>query len=614
MLDTPYDRPILPNPVTFTGQSVPQINLQLPPMLQQLVPECTAALLNVAVQSANKNPGRMFTMNQLVKNNLQNPVLVGAAEFVVRRAAVLAMMNNTPLNVSFYIGNAANDVAELLTSTFVVKNNELQGVCRPDQIQAAYSNHSRGQAMLSEMSNLNMNPYMAQGYQAPQQSPQTWGQMSANQGNAFYGNTPAFPGGGSDTTGSQWAQPVAPVVTPSAPVNLTAMGSQFLGSVNHTSPHHEQPKSNGWGEVGWGQPTPPAAAPIPVLQSNNQPVQTNPSSLPETPTLTCKGHNEMDMNIHALAYFGANERPFDLTDRRSDLRRDALTAQQKIVEDKMDKINHYLNPKVQMDVSLSALMMVNGRMLHKVGEDGNTRKLYRFFAVELNPYAAFKDNNAIMMAIRDKCRDLGAVVSVLRSGMNSFRDPNNLSVEEMGMLNNLSYIDSMLAARINFFLKYHLGVATTIDSFGEDYQAILEHVGTKYGEQAHSALVTWSQVVYTNLVSSISDSAFECMNNYAMEDELQDFSAVFVPRFYSVTMLGLTSKELGYSPSTNGSVIEPRTTPVLDDICTGLDRNKRDLGYGTDTDLLVTADGLRYVIVNDFRTPGRKKLFAYNPL
>ncbi len=32
----------------------------------------------------------------------------------------------------------------------------------------------------------------------------------------------------------------------------------------------------------------------------------------------------------------------------------------------------------------------------------------------------------------------------------------------------------------------------------------------------------------------------------------------------------------------------------------------------TDTDLLVAADGLRYIIVNDYRTPGGKKLFAYN--
>ena len=608
MIDTPFDRPILPNPMTFTPQSVPPININLPPLLQNLVPECTAALLNTAIQSASKNPGRMYTMNQLVKNNLQNPVLAGAVEFVVRRAAVLATMNNTPLNVSFYIGNAANDVAELLTSTFVVKNPEIQAVCRPDQIQAAYSNHSRGQAMLSEMQNLNMGPYLNQNYQPPQQSQQTWGNMG--QSSAFFSNMPAYPGGGGMTAGSQWAQPPAPAV------DLKQMSSQLVGQAENL-----KAAATEWGTFAWGQqaqssaPQPASVQPTPTPQpAVLVPATTIPSNNPsqELPILTCKGQHEMDMNIHAIPYFGANDRPFDLTDRRSDLRRDALTAQQKIVEANLNQLDTFLNPKVQMDLSLSSLMMVNGRMLHKVGDDGNTRKLYRFFAIELNPFASFNDNNAIMYSIRDKCKEMGDIVGLLRSGMQSFEDPKNLTVEEMGMLNNLSYIDATLAARINYFLKYHLGISDFIESFGEDYKAILEHVGSRYGEAAHSALVTWCQMLFSNLKSSIDENSFNTIKNYISEDEEDDFSAVFVPRFYSVTMLGLTSKELGYSPATNGSLIDPRTTPVLSDICIGLDRNKRDLGYNTDTDLLVAADGLRYVIASDFRTPGAKKLFAYN--
>ena len=604
MIDTPFDRPILPNPVTFTPQTVPPITINLPPVLQNLTAECTAALLNTAIQSANKNPGRMFTMNQLVKNNLQNPVLTGAVEFVLRRAAVLATMNNTPMNVSFYIGNAANDVCELLTSTFVVKNPEIQAVCRPDQIQAAYSNNSRGQAMLSEMQNLNLNPYMNQGYQSPQQSHQTWGNMNQGQNTAFFSNMPAYPGGGDMTAGSQWAQPTAPTV------DLKQMGSQMFG--------HSEPTKTGateWGATNWGQPSQPApsqpmAPPPPVTPQPNITPTPSPSLQQDLPVLTCKGQHEMDMNIHALAYFGANDRPFDLTDRRSDLRRDALTAQQKVVESNLNQVDSFLNPRVQMDLNLAPLMMVNGRMLHKVATDGNTRKLYRFFAIELNPFASFPDNQAIMLSIRDKCKEMGDIVGLLRSGMQSFEDPKHLSVEEMGMLNNLSYIDATLAARINYFLKYHLGISDFIESFGEDYKAILEHVGQRYGETAHNALVTWCQMLFSNLKTSINDASFETINGYVDEDE--QLSAVFVPRFYSVTMLGLTSKELGYSPATNGSIIDSRTTPVLADICTGLDRNKRDLGYNTDTDLLVAADGLRYIIVNDYRTPGGKKLFAYN--
>jgi hypothetical protein len=333
-------------------QTVPPITINLPPVLQNLTAECTAALLNTAIQSANKNPGRMFTMNQLVKNNLQNPVLTGAVEFVLRRAAVLATMNNTPMNVSFYIGNAANDVCELLTSTFVVKNPEIQAVCRPDQIQAAYSNNSRGQAMLSEMQNLNLNPYMNQGYQSPQQSHQTWGNMNQGQNTAFFSNMPAYPGGGDMTAGSQWAQPTAPTV------DLKQMGSQMFG--------HSEPTKTGateWGATNWGQPSQPApsqpmAPPPPVTPQPNITPTPSPSLQQDLPVLTCKGQHEMDMNIHALAYFGANDRPFDLTDRRSDLRRDALTAQQKVVESNLNQVDSFLNPRVQMDLNLAPLMMV----------------------------------------------------------------------------------------------------------------------------------------------------------------------------------------------------------------------------------------------------------------
>lgn len=604
----PFDQPLM-GPVRFDESKVPPVNVQLPPNLTYLIPRATALLLNRAGEMIQVNVGRLACFNALVIHNFQNPHLSEWVNIAIRIAFHKASVAGNPNSIEGYLNDAAGEALSYFSSLLTTRIPEIYQRVSPQAQGAASHNVSQFESFKHTIFNLNMstiqNPIAgnyshsyasaAQNqYGQPAQS--TWNQPQVNM------SQPVQPAWGQttnvhNTNQSTWGQAPAP-----------------QQSVTQQAQWFNQEQSNY---------SAPAPEPEPVIKNTqqffkaveepivknekvqNMPVSPNPIAPPELKSTLAQGGHEMDINNHAIPYFGSSEL-LDLSNRRMDLKAEVvqITREGRRSENNTGPI--LLNNILGVEISTDTAIFMTRAAMRSV-KNPEPVKIFRQFYTVLNPTICSEDHRGLM-EILVKNISIYDLPLKFKGFVDRILDKTNPSEEEQQALNFMAFLDRKMAEATNTFLRYSMRITNVrLTSFSEGINAlretIVQHMGERYGQ----ALDVWGSRFMSSLNTGYGEDAEGFLSGY-FDNEVKGAIGYF-PTNVGITLIDLTSKELDYSAEVVGTLIDPKITHVLYDLAAGLHRNKKDLGVFTNTDIIVTADDVRFIIGEDAIEPGRFYLF-----
>lgn len=590
----PFDRPLIAIR-QYGPNMVPVPNVNLPPALLAKVGLAASTIVNLLVQTAQRSNTRMFCLNNLVYNNFQNNHYPRIVELVVRQAAYLAMSNNNPLNVDFFIPKAAEDICNLFISQIMVSNPQMMSMSTPNEIGAFNMNYQNFPGVEAQLMNLNLQVYMnAQ----PQQGNMNNAPIYQNyqpQFDAGQQNNYQQPGGAS-SIGSQWGS------GPANPQPLQQAQHFNQNEYRQPEPANYRPP-NEFLQTNTNQPQQLTQQPQPVQQTQQFTPVVSTTQLPPPQPLNCFEGTEMDINVHAIPYFGSSV-AVDLSSRRMDLKSDALA---------LNKASKTLNPtgpillnqNRQIEIGLEDALLDASNRLNKNRTEDTAPTIYRFFAAVLNPRVCISGVEEVSKSIASSSHLGDAVTSIRKGYSNLFEDPQNPSLIEQNFLNSLTFLDRRLTNIVNHYLKHNLRTTYYLESFSEDFVEICAIIKNKLGEVYADIFSSWCAKLHSNIVEFMNkhhDLATQTVETYLEEENLK---FVYIPSFESVTFLALTAQELSYKVvSPAGHIVDEKNTPVLSDIVQTLAQNKKDRNMFTTVDWLITADDQRFVLANSAIEPG----------
>lgn len=593
MSNVPFDRPIC-GPMRFDHTSVPPCKINLPPVLSDLAPLAASCLLNRAVELSGANAGRMSAMNHIFINNFQNDNYPGMVDLALRLAARESQKQNQPHAVKSYVDKGVTEALVFLSSSLLATTPEMQHVTDSRTVQAAQQNHVIFQRLKVELANLNLSFY---NQQLQQQTYFPTGNTNMSTAPIFSNYSHSYASAHQQeqpsplgTFGSQWAKPQPESFQPPQPI-----------------PQNDSLKQQSWfnnNEI--TKQTQVVQQAIPIVDYRQPEIIKPLNVLVKQHTVTCNGENEMDINNHALPYFGSVEL-IDLSARRSDLQLESLQLSREGRRGENCSGPVLLERAILIESNLdSAIFTASVSKAHNL-HSGRQNQIYRQFLHIVTPVACSEEAR-LAMGVFKQAKTLGQLPELFRSFLKVIRDPTNPQENEQQALNFYAYLDRKLCEAVNEFLKYNLRFEVRIDSFAEDFSGLDKYLRETRGDASAQALVAWSSRFFDQLRDGYTKDADDFLQSFFTEGSKAVVG--YFPTFQSITLLSLTSKELGYKTEDCGLLIDPKVTGVLDSITQGLYRNKKDLNLLTSRDWLVTSDDCRYRVAEDAMNTGKFYMFA----
>ena len=612
MNNIPFNAPIT-GPVSFNENAVPMLQLNLPQKLQEIVPSFTACLLNMAQEVAHGSNARIFSLNLLSLNNFNNITVPEFVELAIRFAVQKAFQINNP---SAVIGFMRDGVAEALAakaSELAVKNPQLYNSLTPQQAAAANQNYSQFENRKLAIYGLNLSCYQTstpqsnimgnysqqyatptQGYQNNQPTQQTNYQQAPQQNNSNV------------ETGSGWSSNLKMAKEPelhSGPSSYTQMTQEV------NNPLKQQNYFNNQQPVQQVQPTqyaaePPVVQPTQYQQPQTVTQQTVPSSFtqsgnlnlhfnPESYIQTKQGKNEMNITAHAVPYFGLNDSPLNLSDRRQDFRLDVLKVgkESRVAPPPTEPMLLTKDVGLENGVESAILLAQTNSFAASVGN--NYGRVFRQFFNILNPVPVVEEALGAN-AIFTSTPTMNGLPNRFRDLIKTF-NPDNMGNKEMKCLNYFTYLNKALTDIVNDFLRHSMNITSVrMTSFSEDLDELVSWIGSQFPAEALNSFDAWKANVMSMLKENYNNPANnEYLNDYFKSDTLVYFG--YMPQTVSITCLDLTEKELDYKVNNKEmQEIRPSETGSLYELIDSLQRNKRDLCVFTTQDWIITSDNVCY--------------------
>lgn len=609
----PFDRPLIQLREYAVGEiPVPPINL--PPYLAQFLPKVAALAVNHCVAGATRTHSRMFLLNMLAQNNFQNELFTRVVDMSIRRAASVAMEKGEPNNVGNYLPNATGDIVEIWLCRMVVTNQPLFDMLSFQDRNTAVQSSGMLDRLIQALNNLNLNVYAAgmAGYGMPMGNT-----MQNPSAPVFQNYTPMFstgqvqPAPGDISIGSQWGTPAnMPTMGPAfAPTEHRVLSSPPVGSYHMPPQEFLTTTPMGQSQI----PLPPMSAPTAAQQPPKEPTPVvKPPVIQPTQIQTVNRATEMDINLHAIPYFGSDVK-VNLTGRNLDLKQDVLSLN-KASRASVQTVPVILNHSLRFDVGLDSSIIEASQMLVNQHGEENAPVVYRYFMVNVNPRACLPGADAVLSSLTDSSNLGDIAMRITMAYSNLFKEPSHPTPTELSLLNTLAYMDARYTKLINNFLKFNLGIEAKITSFAEDFNDLQPLLRSKMSNEMADAFLVWCSRVHSvmkEIASTDKATIDEVVSSQTSQTGATNPVYVSVPELESVTYLNMTWKELQYDspPNGKGLRIDPRTTPVLADITTTLGLNKKDRGMHTVRDWLVTADDRRYILAENALNAGVWSIF-----
>lgn len=617
MSSIPFVAPIV-GPILFSESAVPLFQLNLPQKLQELVPAFTACLLNTAQEATNGSNARIFSLNLLSLNNFNNLTVPEFVELAIRFAVQKAFQINNPNAVVGFMRDGVAEALAAKASELAVKNPELYNSLTPQQAAAANQNFSQFEARKLTIYGLNLTCYQTS---TPQ--PNIMGNYSQQYATPVQGYQPSQPtqtlqqstwvqepqqNSNNVETGSGWSSNLKMAKEPVVSSQQgTASYTQMTQEVNN--PLKQQNYFNNKQSVYQPHPTQQVVE-TPVKQTVQQQVvqyedpRTQQSSFvpsgnlnlhfnPDSYVQTSQGKNEMNITAHAVPYFGLNDSPLNLSDRRQDFRLDVLKVgkESRVAPPPTEPM--LLTKDVGLEIGIESAILLTQTNSFAAGVDGNYGRVFRQFFNILNPVPVVEEALGAN-AIFTSTPTMNGLPHRFRDLIKTF-NPDNMGNKEMKCLNYFTYLNKVLTDIVNDYLRHSMNITTVrMTSFSEDLDELVSWIGNQFPAEALNSFDSWKANVMSMLKESFNNPAnAEYLKDYFRSDTLVHFG--FLPQTVSITCLDLTDKELDYKVSNKEmQEIRPSETGSLYELIDSLQRNKRDLCVFTTQDWIITSDNVRY--------------------
>lgn len=608
MSSIPFVAPIV-GPISFSESAVPLFQLNLPQKLQELVPAFTACLLNTAQETINGSNARIFSLNLLSLNNFNNLTVQEFVELAIRFAVQKAFQINNPNAVVGFMRDGVAEALAAKASELAVKNPQLYNSLTPQQAAAANQNFSQFESRKLAIYGINLSCY----------------QTSTPQSNVMGNYSQQY------ATPVQGYQPNQPLQTPQQNTNNVETGSGWSSNLKMAKEHEVQPQQ---GTTSYTQMTQevnnplkqqnyfnnqqPAYQPQPAQQVVEKPAvqptqynsvqhdvhKTSQSSFvhsgnlnlhfnPDAYVRTSQGKNEMNITAHAVPYFGLNDSPLNLSDRRQDFRLDVLKVgkESRVAPPPTEPM--LLTKEVGLEISVEPAILLAQTNSFAAGVDDNYGRVFRQFFNILNPVPVVEEALGAN-AIFTSTPTMNGLPHRFRDLIKTF-NPDNMGNREMKCLNYFTYLNKALTDIVNDYLRHSMNITSVrMTSFSEDLDELIGWIGNQFPSEALNSFDAWKASVMSMLKESYNNPVnADYLKDYFKSETLVHFG--YIPQTVSITCLDLTDKELDYKVNNKEmQEIRPSETGSLYELIDSLQRNKRDLCVFTTQDWIITSDNVRY--------------------
>ena len=615
-LPVPYDYPIVPV-IQCDMHSPPNVPVVegIPDHIKHIQHLVAGAVINEACIKANNSSLRMFCYNLLVNNYWTNPYFAQ----VVKEVLLLIALNlkkgkyRTPEQG---IQESVFEILTYFTGGLIYDFPDLRSVCDENTQKAAFENAVTYNNLKNEMMTMHntQQPYPQQGYpqqgypqhpqfpgqqfpQQPQflgqqfpQQPQFPGQQFPQQGQfpgqqfplqhpGMYPQQPQFPG-------QQFQQPAQP--TP------WVQPSNVFGQANPTAPNVVSTENIIKQDRFMTRTAVKTEPVVTFVQQQPQPVIEE--KVMEHTYLTIQEGSEMERSKHQIGYFGDSYHT-DTVIKNEKFSKAAVVIASPIpidINDAGDQV-YPIAPVWLAECCLDAAV-TRGRLKFLQGKDA----IMKVRATVANPIVTLSDFNSYAKLLRE-ATTFSNLSTKFKSLAMSFEIKKDEQPLVDGTITVMSAIDRMLTAEVNTFLHHNLKLQTTLDSIIEDGEELADFILRTYGATYHTAFLKFEDTILESVFAELNAES-----EFAISKDLQlpeDVYYATVRLNYSLIFLNMNDKELGYNVGSNSVIIDREVAPSLYSIAKSEARDKRELKLPYLASVVVTADGARYRLFENYLNP-----------
>ena len=582
----------------FDERDVPRMRLNLPYGLEALVPRFAAELLTEASHVKTSIP-KILALNELYRDQGRNVELENWTEFAIQYAAMIALNKDRPEDILAYMNEAVAAALNCFGSLLARDDRDIYDDLSHQERRAVSANVERYSEVSRELKRIsyryyedfrpdeprrnspissNYRPQYGSGRGRDREEERQssvrsrWddrgGSSDSNRMASSFGRAKKVPESREREERSPLRQ--GAWFDDNERKEVREVNNFSRGSFGITEEEYEQPKEVKQPEV--------------VLDV----VETK-----EVLTVN-KGH-EMELERHAIPYFGDPELTMDLSQNNHDFRIDTLQLSKGASEDVLDGLKIFFEPVQGVELSIDSAIF-NTRYINTTKQPGGKKAaVFRNFYSILQAFPTIPSAKAVSKTF--ECNgDYKLLINRLKAVLKSLNNPHKPNEEDIHILNFISFLDRKLAEAVNDFLKYRAKLGVLVGSFCEDYEDLLDHL------EANNVFVKEHlEVFMTNLLESAAkgytDKSEEFFANYL--DSNQEFSVGYFPQTNSITLIELTSQELCFTFKGEFASVDPKTTPTIYELCKSLKEQKRTHGIFTTKDYFVTASDQRFLVVEE---------------
>lgn len=631
MLPVPFEYPLVPV-VQYDPMVPPCIpSLSVRPSVQHILPMICSAVCNEAGMRSVANAARLFCYNLLVNNHWHNDHF----SEVVKLTADIVAKNYEKGHLRMPesgVQEAANQVLILYTSSLLFLYPDMKAKVSPQILDAAFQNVPTFNNLKQEIFNMHNHPSLPYGHPQPQGYPQGPGMQPMQQypvqgmPQQYQGGMPPgmhpgmVPGGISPQQQfmMQQQQQAAMMQQQQMMAHQQAMMQQAGGG--YPQPPQQQPQQS-WANSGgnggnslsnntpgavvdsvrqdrfftrtMGNPQPEPVTQPPVQQPPPQPA-TQPIQEPvmKQENLEIEKGSEMERAKHQITFMG-DMYSMDSLARSTQYQSSVEKMAEEVATDGRDD-SFCVQESIVMTSSLEEAI-VSGRMeQHKRHKDYTDFSTFRQF-VSVNPPVFSNQEISSYMKALSKSTSFATMVVKMKSMASSLESKKkDEAAYTVSVISFLKQIDNTMTKLVNNFLSTKLRLKLSIDSFVEDAGELDMYLLKKYGQVVAQGFSKFE----TETINTIFEN-----NDPAIilgQDLPEGLHVAALSIHHSITYVFMTDRELGYVISEGTVAIQESVAPTLFKIARSLQRHKKEMDFLTLIDVLITADGVRYLISKNY--------------
>jgi hypothetical protein len=593
----PTDAPILPL-IMYEEYNFPlSVQVTSPPGCQHLVHKTAAALANEASMRANNSRARMYCYNSLVMNNWNNPqfqeVLTQTLLFM---ALEVEKRNHTSTDMA--MKDCVQKYLTLYTSMLVLTVDAVHDASDSRVVDASAQNAAFFNNLKLELQDLQNRMYQQQLSQ-PMQNQQNQQIFYNQQGQPV----------------DQFGRPLQMPMQHSYPQQMPMqqpmhsypqqMPQQFPQQMPMQQPMQQGPVGGFMHQGNSGMMQNPAAANIAgnverygnvsVQQKSyavdEKPQTQKPASKPEPQGLkdvVYVNGDEMDRSKHTITFMG-KAYPMDSVVRNNNFNQQVEVLKQASAIDEAD-ITVVDGNNMILEISEDSVILAGKSKCITAGG-----KVFRCFGIATNAILSKDDMTEYkkMLAKASNFEQLALTMKSLSAAFKQASDEWGVEGSQDDKISVMVTVDRRITNLINKFLANNLQLKdVTIDSFTEDYEALVSYVHENCGQMGNLGLSNFGHDVINMFFRTEGDEIDNEVRNLLDISEL--IGCISLSENYTLTYLPMTDRELGYKFDGQLCSVNHGKTPILAKIIDSLVLHKKQGQHTSIHDLIITQDGVVY--------------------